>query len=542
MDIRRLWSLMPPNLQHHWLCGSVGPVHLATMAAVALEAGGQQPHLLDLGIDLVVAAWLASPLDGGLAVHVDALAQRAPGTVDPGIAQLARGIAGAWHPPHGDSRLARLLQRWDTSALIDLVEERMGQDPENLFWAHQAVTVGMAEGLWEVVERVAGRLEGNWPVLCHAVRATLALVQGAAASALAHLPLWPGAIARLAEAMVRTQVHGLEAARPAWRQVLQEAPWMLQAGLLLYDQLHNIHAERQEPPCPGVVALYTWDKPEELATTLESLHTSRLHGAVLWVLDNGCSAPAKDVLRHWQEQLGVRLRVISLPINVGAPAARNWLRVEAFAAGVPWMVYLDDDVSLPEDWLERLWAARMRYPEAGVWGCRVVDAVAPWTLQSVDLHLLPSTDPQQRFRVSDLHHQVLDWGQFAYVRPCASVTGCCHLFTAQGLREHGEFDLRYSPSQYDDLDRDVRMLQSGKAAVYQGHLEIRHFRRTGRAAMVSPAQFGNAAANMDKLQRRFSQSQWQEVMAREAQILAEDWWPKWTQVRAWLEEGRHGAR
>ena len=47
-----------------------------------------------------------------------------------------------------------------------------------------------------------------------------------------------------------------------------------------------------------------------------------------------------------------------------------------------------------------------------------------------------------------------DWGAYGLTRPCATVTGCCHLFPTDVLAATGGFDLRFSPTQYDDLDHD----------------------------------------------------------------------------------------
>ncbi len=155
------------------------------------------------------------------------------------------------------------------------------------------------------------------------------------------------------------------------------------------------------------------------------------------------------------------------------------------------------------------------YPEAGVWGCRVVDARNPLVLQHTDLQLCdpPDTPPQDdavapiyraRFALSRVHHQVLDQGDFSYARPCASVTGCCHLFRRARLLEQGGFDLRFTPSQYDDVDHDLRLGLRGAFPVYQGHLIVRHAKRSGRASLTDAAELARANANQFKLQRRLT--------------------------------------
>jgi hypothetical protein len=85
------------------------------------------------------------------------------------------------------------------------------------------------------------------------------------------------------------------------------------------------------------------------------------------------------------------------------------------------------------------------------------------------------------------------------MRPCASVTGCCHLFRSASLFETGLFDVRYSPSQFDDFEHDLRHVMLGDMPVYQGHLRIPHLRRTGSYSAGEDPQLANAWANMYKL-------------------------------------------
>lgn len=535
VDIRRLWPKLPVCARRGLLQGSVGPLHLMGLATEVLEAGAAQPELLPLGVDLLVAAWCSgSMLDGAVAAQVAAVAERSPGVPEP-VRRLARIAAASWRPPE-TTPLARLVARRDLGRLETLIARELARDPGNLFWVRHAVTIGLFDDRPSLVEQAVSALTQALPPLASAVAMELAAVRGDWEGVAALAPQVPGPVAAFGEALAVTRVGGVDAARPAWRRLLRQWPWLLQAVLVLFDLVDGVSIARCAPETAGVVAIYTLDKPEDLDRTLASLAASRLHGAQIWVLDNGCAAPAKAVMARWQEQLGPAMRTITLPVNIGAPAARNWIRAEFLKSGLPWLVYVDDDVQVPADWLEGLWAARMRVPEAGVWGCQVVDAARPWVLQSVDLHLTPASDEGQRFKVSDLHHQVLNWGAFAYLRPCASVTGCCHLLDARAVAAEGEFDIRFSPSQYDDLERDVRMLTAGRVAVYQGHVAIRHFKRTGLAAATSATQWANAAANLDKLQKKYSEETWKELMERETQVLEDDLWPKLARVRAWLAE------
>ena len=211
-------------------------------------------------------------------------------------------------------------------------------------------------------------------------------------------------------------------------------------------------------------------------------------------------------------------------MNVGAAAARNWLLTEPEVREAQYIAYLDDDAIVPTDWLTGLGAAVKTYPKAGVWGCQVVDHHNPAVIQSVDFHLTDARSGlaegegaeagqsgesgqsgqggDKHFSLAELQHQDLAFGQFHYLRPCASVTGCCHLFDRAVLEKTGGFDIHLSPSQYDDLEHDIRVHGAGFYPVYQGHVQVRHMKRSGKASRTAPKAQANANANMYMVQQK----------------------------------------
>jgi hypothetical protein len=169
-------------------------------------------------------------------------------------------------------------------------------------------------------------------------------------------------------------------------------------------------------------------------------------------------------------------------------------------------------------------------------GCKVVDHNAPHLLQNVAGHLVIPQDAQEDrpdlafqsltpnpFRLCDAHLQGPDWGLFDFIGPCASVTGCCHLFRRKALDSPqaagGGFSLALGPSQYDDFERDLRMLDSGAKAVYTGHLRVRHRKRSGLAGQGADAAGAGAAGNRYKMQCLHPRADIARHMAAQAQWL-----------------------
>lgn len=538
-----LLETLPQPLRVHLLAGSEGAAHLAQGAAMAGDAG-----LSGLSRSLLLAAWVESPLDAAVAGQVAAM----PG-IPPVAAALAGHVAQSSRQPGDLGYYRRLAERRDHAKIQLYLEREQVKAPDNLFWTKLSLTHAMAEEDWDWAVAIAAALPEP---LARLTLGDIALLGGQPEQALAGYrhcqSLWDGKRKGQIETSPpsgRTALPGLhqrqaqaflamgdtEQGRAELRRALREQPWRVGALMALHD-LETGRNERLDA-LPGTVAvlLYTFEKAGDLDSTLASLAASTLDGARLFVLDNGSADHTPQVLAAWADRLGPdRLRLIRLPVNVGAPAARNWLMHLPEVRAMDWAVYVDDDVSLPPEWLARLGAAAALYPNAGVWGCRVRDFARPSRIQSADAFLVPleaSTERHaRRFELSNCHHQTLDRGQFTYLRPCATVTGCCHLFRTSTLAAQGGFDLRYSPSQYDDLDHDIRLLLAGRVPVYQGHLAVGHFKSTGSQGTLGQSHYAVGYANQFKLHHAYTAEQF--VLAAEAarQAAWADALEKWNRV------------
>ncbi len=554
------WRNLPPDLQEDILQGGVGKAHLLGMAqkalthpdAVSPDAVGAQPGGMDLrrlGLELALAAWEHDMLDGGLAAQLLNLGKDA---LDSEVLNLLAEVADHYAPQENMHYLLRLLGRRETAKAFAYLEHQAREAPGNLFWLQQIMGLAIYEGRFDIARRRLAEArrhcrEGVAPLL-DALEADLAFCEQdlEAAATLYEQAARAGMLvplSRLAEVHLRKGRR--KRALELIRRVRRRRPWNVNLLLKLHDLEQGVSDDVIMPfeAVSGggrvAVLLYTWNKAQELAQTLEHLEPA-LAGAppgevLLVVLDNGSSDGTAALLQDWRKRLGEVMEVISLPVNVGAPAARNWLIQYPSVRQSRWIAYLDDDALPPADWLGRLGAAVRRYPDAGVWGCRILDAGNPLLVQKADLHL---REPRQdkaaegiapsyprRFSISNIHSQVLNMGQFSYMRPCGLVTGCVHLFRRRVLDTVGGFDLRFSPSQYDDVAHDIRLGLRGLLPVYQGHLAVEHLQLSGRAGHVAAreapgaeaadnsreASLAGALGNMYKLQMLYTREQLAEL-------------------------------
>ena len=538
------WALLPETVRRGLLVGSEGKLHLMHLAQELLAGAQNQATAvrkihLDLGMDLLLAAWSKDPLDGQLAGQLLALDGKWP-CLDSRAKALAREVAAKWQRPEDLRYYRRLAESRDSEKLRRFLLAQLAREGGNLYWWQQVVSLGMFE---QDQELLGTMLRQDWSGLEPLRKSLAGDVAWLSGKQNAACGAYAKAFGRDAELrrVERLFVEGREGeARALWLDAFQAAPWLISEILRVFDLAQGTGMRRDALSGRVAIALYSYNKAEELDATLNSLFASDIGDNPVWVLDNGSSDGTAAMLDAWEEKAGGRLRRIDLHVNIGAPAARNWLMSVPEIRECDWMAYLDDDVELPADWLQTLGAAVAAYPEAGVWGCKVVDHAQDRVMQSTDLHLVPPVseeEAQRRFKVSDLQHQTLDFGQFDYLRPCASVTGCCHLFRMDRLQGSGGFDLRFSPTQFDDLEHDIRLNRAGQYAVYQGFLGIRHKKRTGKSSRTSTSEFGNSLGNMHKLQMKYSVQEYEGIMAWESGVLLRDFMRKRDWVMRWLAGG-----
>ena len=350
-----------------------------------------------------------------------------------------------------------------------------------------------------------GRLEAEWSF--HRQAPDEALKQAAALDP-ATWGLWRAYAG--GELLLRTGDKGR--AKGVLSTLWKTAPWHVNLTLKLHDLFNPPPLADESGTGSVAVLLYSWNKADLLADTLDSLHRSELGMAKIFALDNGSTDHTPDVLRAARERFGEdRFHVETLPVNVGAPAARNWLLSLEGVRSRRWAAFLDDDVVLPEQWLLRLLGAAGTQPGTGAVGCRITAATPPFGLQSADYNLFsraPSpTEPGKlpnRVLAFDNTGGEPDTGLFGYTRPCLSVSGCCHMIAMRAVEKAGGFDLRYTPSQFDDLDRDLQSALHGMPAVYAGGLAVRHVQHSSLAKAQNVRQIGHVMGNKLKLDTKYS--------------------------------------
>jgi glucosyl-dolichyl phosphate glucuronosyltransferase len=119
------------------------------------------------------------------------------------------------------------------------------------------------------------------------------------------------------------------------------------------------------------VSICTWNRCALLRQTLEHMTQLVVPAGVHWellVVENACNDQTRDVASSFTDRLPIRL--VS-EHEQGLSHARNRALDEARGH---YIVFTDDDVITPPDWLCQFWEGTVRHPDSAVFG----GPVEPW--------------------------------------------------------------------------------------------------------------------------------------------------------------------
>ncbi|WP_421902845.1 glycosyltransferase family 2 protein [Maridesulfovibrio sp.] len=315
--------------------------------------------------------------------------------------------------------------------------------------------------------------------------------------------------------------------------------WNLNWGQKLHSLLNPVDTSDALVNSEEVaILLYSWNNGQLIENTLKNVAASKIGNARVFALNNGSDDSTGQVVNDSQYLFRKDCyKPIHLQVNVGAPAARNWLLAEPKVRKAKWAVFLDDDVELEPNWLEELLATAQNYGNPGAVGCRITSTGTPRSLQSADYHLFPPGNGTsqiegltERIMVFDSCRNGFDYGQFSYTRPAMHVSGCCHMLNMEAIHQCGDFDVRFNPTQFDDLERDLRAALSGYEHIYAGQLRIGHIQHSSLAKASNVRSMAQVFGNKIKLESKYSEHDLNVLFGKDLAMLWQDAERKWTEL------------
>ena len=231
---------------------------------------------------------------------------------------------------------------------------------------------------------------------------------------------------------------------------------------------------------PVNICLYSWNKAEMLGQTLESLSRSDIGRARIDVLLNGCTDDSLAIVEKARELFpDNEFTIHNLHVNIGAPAARNWLMFLPEVQKAKYIAFLDDDVTVQKDWLAHFLTIAESDERVGVVGCKVVHPGTPVLCQYLFRYMAIADHGLLKMSL-DTPVRHFDNHCYDFIRECRNVMGCQHLLRTEAINDvPAGFDIRFSPSQVDDLDHDMCLCLKGWKVMYDGLVTCVHHQGSG---------------------------------------------------------------
>lgn len=243
----------------------------------------------------------------------------------------------------------------------------------------------------------------------------------------------------------------------------------------------------QEATPPHIsVVIPTAGRPADIACCLASLTAVAYPCWDVLLVDQSDDTRTAAVARHLAARLP-RLTYHHL-VTRGAARARNWALARATGEIV---AFLDDDCTVPADWLERVWRAFRRHPDAAlIFGAVAAAPHDPTT------HYIPAFTPRgerrYRGRLAFLGREAMS-ASLAVRRAAIRGIGPVDEQTGAGARLAGE-----------DRDYAYRTLRAGCTVVETDAIVVTHYGArayaTGAASrLVRRAAFAQGALDVKAL-------------------------------------------
>ncbi|WP_432737777.1 glycosyltransferase family 2 protein [Maridesulfovibrio sp. FT414] len=522
-----------------WVLGTEEPAHQRGLINVFRHLSNEHPDLLEVSRKLALLMWTQNPLDRSAAARCLELDS------DPGPRkQLLEAILSAPQENIPSEDLDTLLRSADSKLIIRHLFPFL-RGPQGIAWLAETWNTLLRLGSPELplsaldlvtwpdsLLQLKQRLTVEYNFLYHSPAQTITALQGLDEKIWTP---WKGYI--YSEQLLRAgaKEEAISVLSALWRDNI----WNINWGQKLYLLTHPIStAGALSDSAEVAILLYSWNNGKLIEKTLKNVAGSRIGEARVFALNNGSSDNTPEVVAEAGTLFAQgRYKGIQLPINVGAPPARNWLLSEPEVRKAKWAVFLDDDVELPENWLEELLATAKHYGNPGAVGCRITSASTPQSLQSADYHLFnPATGSSQieglteRVMVFDSCRNAFDCGQFSYTRPAVHLSGCCHMLNMEAVHKCGGFDVRFNPTQFDDLERDLRAYLAGYDHIYAGQLGVKHIQHSSLAKASNIRSMAQVFGNKIKLESKYTENDLNAIFARDLGTLWADTVKKWMEL------------
>lgn len=172
--------------------------------------------------------------------------------------------------------------------------------------------------------------------------------------------------------------------------------------------------------------------------------------------------------------------------NRGAEAARG-----------QYLLFLNNDTAVADDWLDELVLAMRELPEAGIVGARLL--FADGILQEAGGVVFSDGSAWNFGRGADPYDP-----RYAYSRQVDYVSGACLMIPTELFQALDGFDTHYAPAYYEDTDLAFRVRDQGRRVYVHGQVTVVHFEGVSAGTDTGAGMKRFQSVNREKFLQRWS--------------------------------------
>lgn len=210
--------------------------------------------------------------------------------------------------------------------------------------------------------------------------------------------------------------------------------------------------------------MLTGNNLTNLKRCLDSLGKTKYPSITFHILLNGSGVKVQNYLEALKKIYPFPIDVVVCPINAGIPVGLNWLHTRCTA---PIVARLDDDMEMPDHWLAEMVELLRRNPMAGA----VLPAmIHPSSVPDVPPEIVPPLRLCPYFP-----GMPNNMPQYRQTYRSNFMGGACVVFRKKAIELAGDYDIRLSPTQNEDVDYGVALRVQGYDLIVNGQvLSIHH--------------------------------------------------------------------
>ncbi len=219
-----------------------------------------------------------------------------------------------------------------------------------------------------------------------------------------------------------------------------------------HDILNNI----ENNACIDIM-IVTMNNVEQLKSTIEKIMDSSYKKIKIYIYNNGSSDGTFNYLNSISAKNKGLFNIVNSPVNIGLPAALNWLFTISKS---PVVVRMDDDVEVSNNCFEELIKLFHLFPYAGIVSPKIIiEEDQNFSLHYAGVYGFPTN---------------ISIDEYKFIAKTKIAGGPFLMYKRAAVEKAGLWDLEFSPTQVEDIDHAFRVYKAGYDIIYNGKIKVIH--------------------------------------------------------------------